>query len=97
MAEQSELQILHPGEQYERTRFGCGTVNRGAMLLDCEWDGGRFESGVFIGGMFRSGDFAGGTWMGGIFLNGTWHAGVWEGGFDPKGIYRPRGETPACW
>lgn len=86
--------VLREGEFHHKERFGPGTVCRGAVLLECEWDGGRFESGVMAGGVFRSGDFAGGTFYGGIFLGGRWLGGTWENGFDGTGRYRPRTDHP---
>ena len=91
--EQSAL-VLTTGELYCQRKFGPNTVNQGAALLECEWDGGRFEAGLFMGGMFRSGQFVGGIFLGGIFWEGTWLDGTWEGGFDRNGIYRPRGDSP---
>ena len=90
-------QVLKPGEVYKQTTFGAHTVNRGALLLECEWDGGAFEAGLFIGGMFRSGSFIDGMFLGGVFWDGTWIRGIWAGGFDGRGIYRPRGDDPSCW
>ena len=55
--------VLERGETYVRKKFGPGTVNRGAALFECEWDGGRFEAGLFTGGMFRSGQFVGGIFL----------------------------------
>src|SRR5215471_6165907 len=82
--------ILEPGELHIQKRFGPDTINRGAALFECEWDGGLFESGLFVGGLFRSGQFAGGMFLGGIFWGGSWAGGTWEGGFDRTGIYRSR-------
>jgi hypothetical protein len=90
----SDVLILEPGEMHIRKKFGLDTINRGAALFGCEWDGGRFEGGLFTGGMFRSGQFVGGIFLGGIFL-GTWVTGTWEGGFDRNGIYHSRGDSPA--
>jgi hypothetical protein len=87
--------VLAWGELYRTQRFGPNTVNRGAVLFECEWDGGRFESGAFVAGFFRSGEFAGGTFFGGFFCHGIWLGGTWEGGFDRHGRYWPRGENPA--
>ena len=64
--------VLHEGEFHHKTSFGHGTVNRGAVLLECTWDGGVFESGVMLGGLFRSGTFAGGVFWGGVWLGGDW-------------------------
>lgn len=89
-----DVLILGPGELHIRKRFGPATVNRGAALFECEWDGGTFEAGLFTGGMFRSGQFSGGIFLGGIFWNGTWAGGTWEGGFDRSGIYHPRNDCP---
>ena len=47
--------ILGPGEFYYKESFGPGTVCRGAVLLECEWDGGVVESGALMGVVFRSG------------------------------------------
>jgi hypothetical protein len=89
--------VLSSGELYSHRKFGPNTRNQGAVLLECEWDGGSFESGLFIAGMFRSGEFLGGIFLGGIFWDGTWVAGEWQGGFDRTGMYRSRGDTPADW
>lgn len=89
------MSILGPGELHIRKKFGSGTVNRGAALFECAWDGGLFEAGLFTGGMFRSGQFVGGIFLGGIFWGGAWLSGTWEGGFDRNGIYHSRGDTPA--
>jgi hypothetical protein len=86
--------ILQAGEFYHKERFGSETVNRGAVLLECEWDGGAFESGVMLGGLFRSGEFRGGTFWGGVFWEGRWQGGTWESGFDREGRYRPRTDVP---
>jgi hypothetical protein len=88
------LVVLKRGEIHVRKKFGPDTVNRGAVLFECEWDGGRFEAGLFSGGMFRSGQFTGGTFLGGIFWSGAWMGGIWEGGFDRGGIYHSRGDSP---
>jgi hypothetical protein len=90
----SDVLVLKRGEIHVRKRFSTGTVNRGAALFECEWDGGRFEAGLFTGGMFRSGRFVGGIFLGGIFWGGTWVSGTWEGGFDRDGIYHSRGDSP---
>jgi hypothetical protein len=82
--------ILGKGEFHHKETFGRGAVNRGAVLLECTWDGGDFESGVMLGGLFRSGTFLGGVFWGGVWLAGTWRAGTWEHGFGPDGTYRPR-------
>jgi hypothetical protein len=89
--------ILRRGELHIGKNFGPGTVNQGAALFECEWDGGRFEGGLFTGGMFRSGQFIGGIFLGGIFWGGTWVSGTWEGGFDRRGIYHSRGDGPAAF
>lgn len=94
MQNAAEPTILLTGELHMQKKFGPGTINRGAALFECEWDGGVFESGMFVGGLFRSGRFAGGTFLGGIFLGGSWLGGVWEGGFDRVGFYRSRGDNP---
>ena len=86
--------ILGRGEFHHKKRFGKDAVARGAVLLECEWDGGVFEDGAFIGGLFRSGEFQGGTFWGGVWLGGTWRAGSWESGFDATGRYRPRTDHP---
>ena len=86
--------ILQPGELHIQKSFGPHTVNRGAVLFECEWDGGRFEAGLLIGGMFRSGQFEGGIFLGGIFWDGAWVNGTWEGGFDRRGIYHSRDDRP---
>ena len=91
----SNVRVLELGEMHVRERFGPDTLNRGAALIECEWDGGRFEAGLFTGGMFRSGEFAGGTFLGGTFWSGTWAGGIWEGGFDRYGIYHSRGDDPS--
>ncbi|MEA2559228.1 MAG: hypothetical protein QOH06_732 [Acidobacteriota bacterium] len=86
-------QVLRPGECHVEQRFGSATVNRGAVLMSCEWDGGLFEAGVMLGGVFRSGEFRGGTFSGGVFA-GTWTGGSWGGGYDRNGRYRPRNAPP---
>jgi hypothetical protein len=90
----SNVLVLRRGELHIQKHFGPRTVNRGAALFECEWDGGRFEAGLFTGGMFRSGKFTGGIFLGGIFWGGTWVSGTWEGGFDRSGIYHSRGDSP---
>jgi hypothetical protein len=90
-----EQLILQAGELHANKKFGSDTINRGAALFECEWDGGLFESGLFCGGLFRSGQFAGGMFLGGIFWGGSWLDGIWEGGFDRAGIYRSRSDLPA--
>jgi hypothetical protein len=87
--------ILSAGELHIHKKFGPDTINQGAALFECEWDGGRFEAGLFTGGMFRSGHFVGGVFLGGTFWSGTWEGGTWEGGFDRNGIYHSRGDSPA--
>jgi len=86
--------VLAEGELHQNEAFGRGTVNRGAILLDCTWDGGVFESGVMVGGLFRSGTFVGGVFCGGVWLGGTWKGGAWEQGFGPDGRYHPRTVHP---
>jgi hypothetical protein len=88
--------VLAPGELYREKKFGPNTVNQGAALFECEWDGGRFEAGLFTGGIFRSGEFVGGIFLGGIFWSGTWVSGIWEGGFDRTGTYHSRGDSPSA-
>jgi len=86
--------VLEKGEFREKERFGPGTVNRGAVLLECTWAGGDFEAGVMLGGIFRSGTFRDGVFWGGVWLGGSWSGGTWEHGFGSDGTYRPRGEHP---
>jgi hypothetical protein len=86
--------VLSRGELYEKERFEAATVNRGAVLLECTWDGGTFEEGVMLGGLFRSGTFRGGVFWGGVWLSGRWEGGTWEHGFGPDGSYRPRSVHP---
>lgn len=86
--------VLADGELHHQRRFGPETVNRGAVLLDCEWDGGVFESGAMVSGLFRSGEVRGGTFLGGLFWDGSWSGGSWERGFDRLGRYRPRTDHP---
>ena len=94
MQSDSQNLILVSGELHMNKKFGPNTINRGAALFECEWDGGRFESGMFCGGLFRSGQFTGGMFIGGIFWDGSWEGGIWGGGFDRAGIYRYRSECP---
>lgn len=94
MQDEQNALVLTSGELFLSERFGPNTVNRGATLIECEWDGGSFEAGLFMGGMFRSGQFVGGMFLGGIFWGGTWFDGIWEGGFDRKGFYHSRGDRP---
>ena len=93
MAELSSV-VLKKGEFYRRQTFGPNTVNRGAVLLECDWDGGTFESGIMMGGLFRAGRFIDGTFWGGVFWSGEWLGGTWENGFDRQGRYRPRTDHP---
>lgn len=86
--------VLQKGEFRHQETFGPGTVNRGAVLLECTWDGGDFESGVMLGGVFRSGTFRSGVFWGGVWLSGSWVAGDWEHGFGADGAYRPRTDHP---
>jgi hypothetical protein len=86
--------VLAAGEFHRRAHFGPGTVNRGAVLLECEWDGGTFESGMMLGGRFVAGNVRGGSFSGVYFRAGQWHGGTWLGGFDHRGRYRPRGDQP---
>jgi hypothetical protein len=86
--------ILGEGELRRHETFGRDTVNHGAVLLDCTWDGGIFESGVMVGGLFRSGTFRGGVFWGGVWMGGTWKGGDWENGFGPDGQYHPRTVHP---
>jgi hypothetical protein len=95
MQNQDSPMVLASGESYRKQKFGPNTINQGAALFECEWDGGRFEAGLFMSGMFRSGQFAGGVFLGGIFWDGTWLDGIWEGGFDRNGIYHSRGDSPS--
>jgi hypothetical protein len=90
----SEVQELRPGEFYVKKRFGPRAVNRGAVLLECEWSGGVFESGMMLGGLFRSGEFRGGTFSGAVFWDGFWLGGTWHCGYDRRGRYRPRTDRP---
>jgi hypothetical protein len=87
--------VLSRGEFYRRRRFGPETVNRGAVLMGCEWDGGRFEDGAMVGGVFRGGELTGGAFWGGVFLAGSFRGGSWEGGFDRTGLYHPASDVPA--
>ena len=89
-----EQTVLLEGEFRQGEKFGSDTVNRGAALMDCEWDGGSFEAGVMVGGIFRSGIFRGGTIYGTVWLGGEWIDGRWESGFDHTGCYRPRTDHP---
>ena len=66
--------VLGPGELHAHERFGADTVNRGAVLWECEWDGGVFESGVMLGGIFRAGEF-----RDGVVWAAYWKGGVVEG------------------
>ena len=90
----SEARVLSAGELHEGESFGPGTVNRGAVLLECTWDGGDFESGAMLGGAFRSGTFRGGAFWGGVWMGGEWTGGEWVHGFGPDGRYRPRTDHP---
>ena len=94
MGNAQEPLILLTGELHAHKKFGPETINRGAVLFECDWDGGVFESGLFLGGMFRSGQFTGGMFLAGIFCGGSWVGGTWEGGFDRAGIYRSRNDIP---
>ena len=69
--------VLEKGEFRHKETFGPRTVNHGAVLLECTWDGGDFESGVMLGGLFRSGTFRDGVFWGGVWLGGSWLGGTW--------------------
>ena len=86
--------ILQSGEFYHKHSFGPETVNRGAVLLECEWHGGTFESGMLLGGCFHSGVFCDGFFSGAVFWEGEWESGTWWCGYDRRGRYRPRGDHP---
>lgn len=86
--------VLRPGELRIHERFGPATVNRGAVLFECEWDGGVFESGVMLGGVFKSGTFCGGVFWSSHWKGGTWAGGFWHNGFGEDGRYRPRDWSP---
>ena len=86
--------VLAEGEFRRGEKFGPEAVNKGAILMDCEWDGGIFESGTMVGGIFHSGIFRGGTVYGTVWLGGEWIGGRWEAGFDQTGRYRPRTDHP---
>lgn len=86
--------VLGTGEFHAHARFGAGTVNRGAVLWECEWDGGVFESGVMLGGIFRAGEFRDGVAWATWWKGGIWKGGFWHHGFSPDGAYRPRGAFP---
>ena len=86
--------VLQKGEFYHKQTFGPEIINRGAVLLECEWNGGIVESGILMGCFFRSGQFRGGSFWGGVFWDGEWIDGVWENGFDRSGRYRPRTDHP---
>lgn len=90
----SQALALRPGELRIHERFGPATMNRGAVLFECEWDGGVFESGVLLGGVFRSGSFQGGVFWSGLWKGGVWEGGLWHSGFGPDGRYRPRDVPP---
>ncbi len=85
---------LHAGEFYRGVTFGPDTVNQGAVLMSCEWNGGLFLAGSMMGGIFHDGEFRGGVFWGGIFLGGTWRSGTWWHGFDARGRFRHYGEVP---
>lgn len=86
--------VLRVGEFFAHERFGPETVNRGALLFSCDWDGGVFESGVMWGGIFRSGRFRGGVFWGGWWKGGAWEGGLWHSGYGTDGRYRTRGDAP---
>jgi len=88
------LRVLGSGQFFQKETFGPETVNRGAVLMECEWHGGVFESGIMMGGIFRGGQFRDGSFWGGVFWEGEWRGGVWECGFDRNGRYHPRTDHP---
>ena len=90
----SDTEVLLKGDFRRDEKFGPGTVNKGAIIMDCGWDGGVFETGIMVGGIFRSGVFRGGTLYGSVWLGGEWVGGRWECGFDQTGRYRPRTDHP---
>ena len=89
------VRVLSSGAFHAHERFDASTVNRGAVLWECEWDGGIFESGVMLGGVFRSGAFRSGAVWAAWWKGGVWEDGFWHHGFGPNGSYRPRGACPA--
>ena len=94
MGESVKETVLSKGEFRRGETFGPEAVNKGATLMDCEWNGGVFEAGIMVGGLFRSGTFRGGTIYGTVWLGGEWVDGCWESGFDQTGRYRPRTDHP---
>ena len=86
--------VLREGAFFAHERFGFDAVNRGAVLWECEWDGGLFESGVMLGGIFRAGTFRGGVAWAVYWRGGEWTGGLWHHGFGLDGSYRPRGAFP---
>ena len=91
---ESRARVLREGAFFAHERFGPETVNRGAVLWECEWDGGVFESGVMLGGIFRAGEFRDGVVWATYWKGGVWKGGLWHHGFGPDGSYRPRGAFP---
>ncbi len=94
VAPPSRNRTLSVGEFYHQASFGPETVNQGAVLMACDWNGGVFLSGSMLGGIFWSGEFRGGTFWGGVFLDGVWTSGVWLHGFDKRGKFRHAGDAP---
>jgi hypothetical protein len=94
MSPTSASRVLGPGELHVHERFGSETICRGAVLWECDWDGGVFESGAFLGGLFRSGTFRGGVVWAAWWKGGRWEGGFWHHGFAPDGAYRPRDAPP---
>lgn len=90
----SATRVLGPGDLHAHERFGPDAVNRGAVLWECEWDGGVFESGVMLGGIFRGGEFRDGVVWAVSWKGGVWKGGFWHHGFSSDGSYRPRGAFP---
>jgi len=88
------VRVLQPGEFFHKVSFGADVVNRGAVLLECEWCGGSFELGTMLGGVFRGGAVLAGTFSGVAFVDGDWRGGTWLCGYDDQGSYRPRGDSP---
>ncbi|HEX7614254.1 MAG TPA: hypothetical protein VF554_03150 [Thermoanaerobaculia bacterium] len=93
-AESARARVLSKGAFHAHQRFDADTVNRGAVLWECEWDGGVFEAGVMLGGIFRAGVFRGGVAWAVYWKGGEWTSGLWHHGFSPDGLYRPRGAFP---
>lgn len=73
-----------------------GNVNS-AFMNTCVFNGSEltnchFNDGTFNGVLFKGGTFEGGTWNGKF-----WDGYIWMGGYDIKGNWHDKGDSPDKW